>query len=50
MLCANLLLYRLYEELRNLRRAQLVPAKSRFAALDDDLANVVGVVVYRNAV
>lgn len=50
VLCANLLLYRLDQELRNLRRAQLVPAQSRFAALDDDLANVVGVVVYGNAV
>ena len=50
MLCANLLLYGLDEELRNLRRAQLVPAKGCLAALDDECAYGVRVVVYGDAV
>src|SRR5690242_10207420 len=50
VLCANLLLERLDEELRDLRRAQLVPAQGCLAALDDSCAYGVGVVVYGDAV
>jgi hypothetical protein len=50
MLGADLLLYGLNQKLRDLRRAQLVPAEGRLAALDDDCAYGVGVVVYGNAV
>ena len=48
--CADLLLYGLHKKLRHLRRAKLVPAKGGFAALDDESAYGVGVVVYGNAV
>lgn len=40
--CADLLLYWLDQELRNLGRPQLIPRQSGFASLDDELTDGVG--------